>query len=86
MALLGSYIDSRTIASLAAEGTSSFAHGLPSAPDFVIPIFAATRSSNVSAAMVAVLSDATNVTVQNFGEGATPTLRIVSIVAHSVIR
>jgi len=86
MSLLGAYIDSRTIAAVAAEASVSFAHGLPSTPDFVIPINAATRSSNVSAAMLAVLHDTSNVTVQNYGEGASAVLRIVSVVAHSIIR
>ena len=36
MALLGSYIDSRTIASFASNASASFAHGLPAAPDFLI--------------------------------------------------
>ncbi len=86
MALLDTLIDVRTIAALAAEGTTSFAHGLPAAPDFVIVQGAATQSSNVSASMYNVLFDATNVTIQNSGEGTGPVLRIISIVAHSLIR
>ena len=86
MALLGALIDVRTIASLAAEGTSSFAHGLPASPDFVIVQPSATRSSNVSAWNICNLFDATNVTIQNGGEGASPALRVTSIVAHSIIR
>lgn len=88
MALLsnGSFIDVRTIAGLAAEGSASFSHGLPAAPDFVIAVGAATQSSNVSANNINVVHDATNVTVQNGGEGASPVLRIISIVAHSLIR
>lgn len=86
MALLGSFVDVRTVAGLAAEGTASFAHGLPAAPDFVLVIGAATRSSNVSAYMVNALFDATNVTIQNAGEGVSPALRVIAIAAHSVIR
>lgn len=86
MSLLGSYIDVRTIAGIAAQGTGTFAHGLPSAPDFVLAQGAATAASNVSAHMINTLFDATNVTLQNSGEGASPDLRVVSVVAHSIIR
>ena len=86
MALLGAHIDVRTVAALLAEGTASFAHGLPASPDFVLVVGAATAASSVSAFMVNALHDASNVTIQNAGQGASPVLRIVSIVAHSVIR
>ena len=86
MALLESFIDIRTIAALAAEGSATFAHGLPASPDFVLVQGAATQSSNVSASMYNELHDATNVTIQNSGEGTGPILRIISVVAHSVIR
>ena len=86
MALLGSFIDSRTVAAIAANGSASFAHGLPATPDFVI-VFA-----NVSVASAtnwfgwAPTFDATNVTLQNPGAAATPVGRVISVVAHSVIR
>lgn len=86
MALLGTLIDVRTVAGLAAEATATFAHGLPAAPDFVIVVGAATRSSNVSAYMINALFNATNVTIQNAGEGVTPALRVIAIVAHSAVR
>jgi len=86
MALLGTYIDVRTLASLAAEGTVSFAHGLPAIPDMVFATPAASRSSNVSAWNLCPSFDATNVTIQNGGEGASPSIKVMSLVAHSVIR
>ena len=45
MALLGTYIDVRTLATIATQGSSTFAHGLGAAPDFVFAQFeaAATR-------------------------------------------
>lgn len=81
MALLGSFIDVRTIASLASNGSVSFAHGLPGAPDFVI--VQATETSQ--AGDWASVFDATNVTVSAKGV-ACPVGRVVSIVAHSIIR
>jgi hypothetical protein len=86
MALLGSFIDVRTIDTLAANGTVSFAHGLPAAPDYAVVIGNATRSTNVSAFAWIPVFDGTNVTIQNSGEGASPAGRVISTVAHSVIR
>lgn len=86
MALLGSFIDVRTIDTLASNGSVSFAHGLPSSPDFVIvqPVGAATVASNAAGNQL-VSSDATNVTVYAGGL-ATPVSRVIAVVAHSVIR
>ena len=86
MALLSTYIDVRTNAAMAAEGSTTFAHGLPASPDFVIVCGRSTRSSNVSAYMINALFDATNVTLQNSGEGASAILNIITVVAHSIIR
>lgn len=86
MALLGSFIDVRTIAGIAANGTATFAHGLPAAPDFVWAVGSVTTASSVSAYMINALFDATNVTLQQAGEGASPALRVISVVAHSIIR
>jgi hypothetical protein len=86
MALLGSFIDVRTLDTLAAAGTVSFAHGLPASPDFVLAIGNATRSTNVSAFAWIPTWDATNVTIQNCGEGASPAVRVTAVVAHSIIR
>lgn len=86
MAKLGSYIDVRTLASLAAEGTISYAHGLGSAPDMVILQNLGTRSSNASAYMLNVTYDGTNVTIQNSGAGASSQIKAMALVAHSIIR
>lgn len=86
MALLGSFIDVRTIAGIANNASASFAHGLPDTPDFIIPIGAATAASSNTVAYINVLFDATNVTLQNSGGVTSPVLRVTSIVAHSVIR
>lgn len=85
MALLGSFIDSRTIASFASNASASFAHGLPAAPDFVIPLGlgAATTASGV---MPLYTADATNVSLFGSGSQSAPLLRVISVVAHSIIR
>ena len=86
MALLGSFIDVRTIAAIAANGSASFAHGLPASPDFVWAVGSVTTASAVSAYMINALFDATHVTLQNSGEGPSAALRVISVVAHSIIR
>lgn len=85
MALLGSYIDSRTLAALASGGSSSYAHGLPAAPDLVVVQENTTTDSTSNIKLVPV-SDATNVTVWNHGQIDTATLRAVAIRFHSVVR
>lgn len=84
MALLGSFIDSRTIASFASNGSASFAHGLPAAPDFLI--IAGNQAATTSLGIIPTwTADATNVSL--FGSQAqTPALKVISVVAHSIIR
>jgi hypothetical protein len=84
MALLGSFIDVRTIASFASNASASFAHGLPAAPDFII-IAGAGAASTASGQLPLATSDATNVSL--FATGAVaPLMRVTSVVAHSIIR
>lgn len=86
MTLLGTYIDVTTVGSIAAQGTTTFAHGLPAAPSFCIPLHVHTASAATLAAF-AFTFDATNVTVANIGTGAsTSGSKVVSIYAHSIIR
>ena len=86
MSLLGSFIDSRTIAAINAAASTSFAHGLPAAPDLVIVNETVSAATNVSALKLFGVGDATNVSVYNHGEGNSQVLKVVSMVAHSVIR
>lgn len=87
MALLGSYIDSRTNAGLTTDNSVTFAHGLPAAPDFcVIQYIENIATSTNSPGPLGTLTDATNVTVINNGNTTSPNFRVVSIVAHSIIR
>lgn len=86
MALLGSFIDVRTLVSIATNATLTFAHGLPAAPDFVLCMPAATTGSASGWQCWAPSFDATNVTIQNIGFVQTVNVRVISVVAHSVIR
>jgi hypothetical protein len=85
MVLLGAFIDSRTIASFASNASASFAHGLPAAPDFVLALGlgAATTAGGVAPLFTA---DATNVSLFGSNSASAPLLRVISVVAHSIIR
>ncbi len=85
MALLGAFIDSRTIASFASNASASFAHGLPATPDFVLALGlgAATTASGVAPLFTA---DATNVSLFGSGGQSAAIQRVISVVAHSIIR
>ena len=85
MALLGSFIDVRTIASFASNASASFAHGLPAAPDFII-IAGAGAASTASGVMPLATSDVTNVSLFGSGSQSSPLIRVTSVVAHSIIR
>ena len=87
MGLLGTFIDQRTLAGIAAEGSASFAHGLPAAPDIVFMEEVTTSAAtNVSAIKLVAIRDATNVSLYNHGQGASQALRITSVRFHSIAR
>jgi len=86
MALLGAFIDSRTSAGLTSDASLTFAHGLPTTPDFAIINYIATIATATNHFNLSVLFDATNVTVDNGGSTTSPNYRVVLVVAHSVIR
>ncbi len=86
MALMRRYIDKRTIASLAADGTATYAHGLPGTPDTVTFRFvAAVTATALHKHLVAVI-DATNVTIDNAGGGVTGDFEVCAICFHSMIQ
>lgn len=86
MALLGTFIDSRTNASLASQGSLSFAHGCPANPDIVWTEGIASIASSTNWWAYFGLHDGTNVTVWNPGSTAGPSFRVLSAVLHSIIR
>lgn len=86
MALLGKFIDQRTIAGIASSSSASFAHGLPAAPDFVIIAgFTSATVASGAAGLPSWAADATNVSLFATGIGGN-TFAITSVVAHSIIR
>lgn len=86
MALLGSFIDVRTVAAIASNGSASFAHGLPAAPDFVIiTAFTSATVASGASALPSYSQDATNISLWGTGVGGN-IFRITSVVAHSIVR
>ncbi|MFH1398960.1 MAG: hypothetical protein ABIG95_02520 [Candidatus Woesearchaeota archaeon] len=86
MALLGAFIDERTLVALATDANTTFAHGLPASPDWIGIRETASSASGISHINVVPIWDATNVTLYNSGQRDTEALEAQSIVYHSVIR
>lgn len=85
MALLGTFIDTRTLAAITASGSSSYAHGLPGAPNLV-QVWENATTNSTTAIKLAWSSDATNISIYNHGQGNSATLQAFAMFAHSVIR
>jgi len=85
MALLGTFVDTRTLAAIAAAGSFSYAHGLPAAPDLV-QIHENTTTNSTTNIKLAFKYDATNVSIYNHGEGTSATLNACAMYIHSVAR
>lgn len=86
MALLSHYIDSRTNVGLTTDNSLTFAHGLPADPDWVHIQYISNIVTTTNNHELASYSDATNVTVINNGNTTSPDFKVVSVVAHSIIR
>jgi len=90
MAILRYYIDSRTIAGMAADATLAYAHGLPGAPDIVnigfIDVALTATTLHVGNNGIRAVVDATNVTLNNAGGGASVDLDVAAISCHSMIQ
>ncbi len=84
MALLGAFVDSRTLAGLTTGDNITYAHGLPATPDLV-HVHENTTTNNTSCLKLAVAQDATNVTIYNHAEATSATLEAVAIVFHTVV-
>lgn len=85
MALLGTYIDSRTLAALTSGASASFAHGLPAAPDLVF-VHENTTTDSTADVKLAWKSDGTNVSIYNHGAVATATLNAAAVYFHTIVR
>ena len=86
MALLGALIDQRTNVSIDSNANTSFAHGLPAAPDLVFVRETASSASSVSAITFEAIFNATNVTIYNSGQRASTNFQVTSVVFHSMLR
>ena len=86
MALLGTLIDSRTLAAINTNASASFAHGLPAVPDEVSIIQISSAASATTIAQFNILWDGTNVSIYNCGSANSTALRVISKYYHSLIR
>lgn len=86
MALLGTFIDSRTSTAITSGNSATFAHGITGTPDLCVIVPLASLASSTNWFNAYGLTDATNVTMHNSGGANTPTVRAVTFVFHSVIR
>ncbi len=81
--------DKRTLAALAAATATNhfatFPHGLGKTPDTVIVRYNQTFATAVAVAKIAILFDASNVSLMNIGSVASPTMEVSTIVFHSII-
>ncbi len=81
--------DKRTLAAMnAASATNDFAtfpHGLGKTPDAVFIRWNQTFATAAAVAQLAVLFDASNVSLRNIGSVASPTMEVCTIVFHSII-
>lgn len=85
MALLGTFVYTTTNAGIAAAGSSSYAHGLPSAPHLV-SVWENATTNSTTAIKLAWASDATNISIYNHGQNASSTLNVFAQVVHSVAK
>lgn len=83
---MGTYLDKRTIAGIAAGGTATYPHGLSKPPDTVIIRYLAIGATAASHIQIAALIDASNITLQNFGEVISPNLEVCSLVFHGIMQ
>jgi hypothetical protein len=90
MAILRYYIDSRTIAGMAADATATYAHGLPAAPDIVnigfLNVALTATTLHVGNQGIRAVADATNITLNNAGGGLSVDLDVAAICCHSMIQ
>lgn len=86
MALLGTFIDSRTLAAIAAAGSSSYAHGIAAGAPDMVEVYENTTTDSTTNIKLAWKYDATNVSIYNHGAGDSATLRAVAVYFHSIQR
>jgi hypothetical protein len=79
------YVDKRTLAAIASNGTMTYPHGLPRTPDVVLVRWNQTIVAASNVASISALVDASNVSLQNIGGVQSPTMEVCTMVFHSLI-
>lgn len=86
MALLGAFIDSRTLTVVNSNANITYAHGLPANPDVVHVEQIVSTASTTNWIGFIPLHDATNVTIHNIGAANSQNFRAVAVLFHSIVR
>lgn len=86
MALIGTYIDQRTLAAINTNASASFAHGLGAAPHMVDIREIVSTASATNWVGIQAIVDATNVSLYNAGAANSQNLMVTSIRFHSIIQ
>lgn len=85
MALVGTHIESRTIAGLTSGESTSYAHAMGVNPDYAIIQYIQTLATSNTIALISVQHDASNVTVRNNGNVTSPNIRVVAVRIHALL-
>ena len=86
MTLMRYEIDKRTNAGLTSLDILTFAHGLAGTPDSVFIRYVATIVTAANHFNIQAVYDATNVTLQNVGDAASPVFEACTLRFHSLIQ
>ncbi len=87
MALLNTFTDSRTLAAVGSAANVTYAHGITiGTPDIITVIANASVANTAAPFALSWAWDATNVTIWNGGNSASPVLKAVAQVIHSIQR
>lgn len=86
MALMRVQIDKRTIAGIASNANTTYAHGLPTTPDAVRVRFQVDVTATHAWVNIRAVVDATNITLYNCGIGASEDMEVCAVAFHSLIQ
>ena len=82
---MGTLTDKRTLVGIGPGLMTTYAHGLPAAPDAIhIRIIQASASIS-SMPLLFTPVDNSNVTISNIGTGSSPNLEVCAVRFHSIV-
>lgn len=82
---MGTLTDKRTLVGIGAGRMTTYAHGLPAAPD-AVHIRIIQSSATISIIPILFIPvDNNNVTISNIGSGSTPNLEVCAVRFHSIV-